>query len=90
MDSEIEAKTALTKSIASRDLAALTSAIAKAQALNLDLSELQQAIALKTRVEQENECIKHVEDAVKSKNTVELSTWMSKSVELGLDIKVKR
>ena len=83
LEAEIAAKNALTAAIASRDHTALTSAIAQAQTLGLNVGELQQAIALKARVEQENECIANIENAIRSKNWDALSTWMSHSVELG-------
>lgn len=85
LEAELQAKEALNKAIASRDLNALAAAIAKAESLGLVCNELQQASALKVRIELENQCIAKLEAAVKSRNSKDLNIYISEAAELGID-----
>ena len=84
LEAELQAKEALNKAIASRDLNALATAIAKAESLGLVCNELQQASALKARIELENQCIAKLDAAVKSRNSKDLNIYISEAAELGI------
>lgn len=85
LEAELAAKEALNKAIASRDLNALTAAIAGAESLGLVCNELQQAAALKVRIELEDQCIAKLETAVQGRNIKELNLYISEAAELGID-----
>lgn len=85
LEAELAAKNALNKAIASRDIGGLTAAIAQAESLGLVCNELQQAQALKVRIQLENTCIAHLDEAVKTKNFEDLNKYISEATELGID-----
>jgi len=84
IESEQAAKTALSTAVASRDLKQLADAIAKANAIKLVCNELQQAVSLKARIEEENSVISKLNDAAKAKNVDAMNDLMSKCAELGI------
>lgn len=85
LELEIAAKHALNTAIAARDLIALSEAIAKADSLGLVCNELQQAMALKVRIQQENDCIAKLMEATKKRNSKDLNTYISLATELGIE-----
>jgi len=85
LEAELATKNALIQAINSRDLKALSQAIAQAESLGLVCNEIQQAVALKARIEQERDCIARLEEAVRTRNFKELNLYISRAVELGID-----
>lgn len=85
LEAELATKTALTKAIASRDIAALSEAITKAESLGLVCNELQQAQALKARILVEDACLAKLREAIKAKDFNNLNTYISEAAELGIE-----
>jgi myosin heavy subunit len=85
IEAEIACKNLLLAAVSSRDVAKLTEAITKANSIGLVCNELQQAVSLKARIEQENSLIAKLVEATKAKNLDTINSLMSQCVELGIN-----
>lgn len=85
LEAELECKNALIEAINSKSLDALTSWVAKAEAMGLSCPEVQQAKTLKNRLAAEKALLENLRSAVGSKNLDSLSTFLAQCVELGME-----
>lgn len=85
LEDEMACKAELNAAIQAKDLAKLVAAIGKAAQLNFSCSELDQAVSLKERIEQENALLQATRDACGRRNMSELNDFISQCVELGIE-----
>jgi myosin heavy subunit len=85
LEREAEARANLKEAINKRDLEKLILWIQKAQDMGMETNELPQAIALKNRIEQENELLRLLVIATNAENLDDLNKYSSECIELGLD-----
>jgi myosin heavy subunit len=78
-------KEALIAAIASKDPAQLGAAIERAQKINLSAPELQQAVALKTRIEKQDEILGALKDATAAKDLDKMNEGLSRCQEVGIE-----
>jgi hypothetical protein len=84
IEAEIACKSALLAAVASRNVTELGNAIQKANAIGLVCNELQQAVSLKARIEQEAALTAKLVEATKAKDGDKLSSLVSQAAELGI------
>jgi myosin heavy subunit len=85
LEAEIAAKAALVAAISGRNHAALVAAIAQAESMGYACNELNQAVSLKARIDQENDALAKLADAVQRRDLTDLNTHINTCTELGID-----
>ncbi len=85
LEAEIACKAGLLAAIAAKNLQKLIEFIAVAGSLHLVCSELQQAIGMKARIDEENALLANIRQAIVDRDLDQLNILVSKCAELGID-----
>ena len=85
LETIIKVKNLLLAAIEKRSLSELSSSIEQAQQINLSCAELNQALTLKARLEQEGALIVKVKEATQTKSLEALDSVLAECVSLGIE-----
>jgi len=85
LETIVKVKNLLTSAIEKRSLVDLTSSIAQAQEIQLACAELNQAVTLKARIEQEEALLAKVVQAKQERDLNQLNTVLAECVSLGIE-----
>jgi myosin heavy subunit len=85
LETVVKVKSLLTAAIENRSLPDLTSSILQAQEIQLSCAELNQALTLKTRIEQEEALLAKVAQAKQARDLNQLNTYLAECVSFGIE-----
>eukprot|EP01041_Mallomonas_annulata_P002807 gene2807-5525_t len=85
LEKELETRTKLLAAIAARDRKALEALLLRAAELGLDCNETRQGSALKTRLEEEDQAVENLKQAMIGRILINLTTCIDKCTEMGIE-----
>ena len=86
LELELEVRNSIVSAVAARDKQALILHLARAAELELDCNETRQGLALKVRLDEEEQAILHLKQAVLDRQLSSLTHCIDKCQEMGLEV----